>query len=51
MYTYKPQQKIGPGTSQNDRRHPPPSYPIENVQEGFLPMFHYGKGAGGGANL
>ena len=25
---------------------PPPSYPIENVQEGFLPMFYYGKGGG-----
>ena len=45
MYTDKPQQKFGPGTSKNCRRHPP-SYPIENVQEGFLLMFYYGKGGG-----
>ena len=45
MYTDKPQQKFGPGTSKNCRRHPP-SYPIENVQERFLPVFYYGKGGG-----
>ena len=46
MYTDKPQQKLGPGTSKDCCRHPPPSYPIENVQEGFLLMFYYGKGGG-----
>ena len=39
----KPTQKFDPGTSKNYRRHPP-SFPIENVEEGFLPMFYYGKG-------
>ena len=45
MYTDKLQQKFSPGTSINHGRHPP-SYPIENVQEGFLSMFYYGKGGG-----
>ena len=45
MCTYKPQHKFGPWTIENCHHHTT-WYPIENVQERFLPMFYYGKGVG-----
>ena len=43
-------QEIGAATP-----HPPPSYPIENIQEGFrllmFPIFYYEKRGYGGVNF